>query len=146
MRVLDEDTRVFSFYSSSPLGQTALFLEISPFISDPGSLCLLIQIYTLIHPLSNSIHTHNVYIVRPAIITHLYSLHFHLCQFLCCTYQGILTFLCSFPDDRIYRAINQYSEQIIEAYHHVMSTVGWSDTRMRMVLLGDKASGEIECL
>ena len=41
MRALDEDTRVFSFYfSSSPLAR----LGIPPFISDPGNLCLLIDL------------------------------------------------------------------------------------------------------
>ena len=37
VRALEEDTRVFSFYfSSSPLGQTAVSLGISPFIMTLG--------------------------------------------------------------------------------------------------------------
>ena len=48
-RALDEDTGVFSSFffflsSSSPLGQTAVF-GIPPFISDPGSLCLFLNLY-----------------------------------------------------------------------------------------------------
>ena len=41
MRAWDEDTRVF-FSSLAPLGPTALFLEILPFISDPGNLCFFL--------------------------------------------------------------------------------------------------------
>ena len=35
----------FSLSSSAPLGQTALFLGIPPFISYPRSLCLLLDLF-----------------------------------------------------------------------------------------------------
>ena len=54
MRTLDEDTRVFPFsFSSSPFGQTAASGNYT-FISDPGELCLLLDLHESLALLAKS--------------------------------------------------------------------------------------------